>query len=86
MGTASREAKEEDFSTEDSSPSMAGQASACFLSDCSAEVPRGTVTGYQDVALPLCTGVVRETNMVTAIANQPVSMAVEAEKDIFQQY
>ena len=55
MDAAYRGAKGEDFFTEDSSPSMAVQTSACLISGCSAVVPRCTVTGYQDVALLSCT-------------------------------
>ena len=86
MDIASREVKGDDFSMEDSSPSMAVQTSACLISGCSAVVPRSTVTGYQDVALLSCTSLVPETNMMTAIAKQPVAMAFEAEKGISQQH
>ena len=78
MDTASSEAKGEDDSTQHSCLSKAVQASVCFSSGCSVVVPRGTVTGYQDVALLSRTVVFSETNVMPAIPKQPVSMAVSS--------
>jgi C1A family cysteine protease len=86
MDTAFGYAEGVDLCTEDSYPYKAVQASSCLSSGCSVAVPKGTVTGYKDVAVLSRIIAASETNMMSAIAQQPVSIAIEADKDIFQQY
>jgi len=86
MDTAFGYSKGEDLCTEASYPYKAAQASSCLSSGCSVAVPKGTVTGHKDVALIPRIISASETNMMSAIAQQPVSIAIEADKTIFQQY
>jgi len=67
--------------TEDSYPytSGGGSSGSCKASSCTAGIPRGGVTGYKDVARS-------EQALMSAISQQPVSIAVEADRAVFQSY
>merc|ERR1712203_1005609 len=67
--------------TEDSYPytSGGGSSGSCKASSCTAGIPRGGVTGYKDVARS-------EQALMSAISQQPVSIAVEADRTVFQSY
>lgn len=67
--------------TENSYPytSGGGSSGSCKASSCTTGIPRGGVTGYKDVARS-------EQALMEAITQQPVSIAVEADKSVFQSY
>merc|ERR1711976_846656 len=50
----------------------------CQASGCSVAIPRGSVTGYHDVS--------GETALASAVEEQPVSVAIEADQMSFQLY
>ena len=83
MDTACGYSKGEDLCTEASYPYKAVQASSCLSSGWIVAVLQGTVTGHKDVALILRIISASETNMMSAIAQQPVSFAIEADRTIF---
>jgi len=63
--------------TEDSYPYQ-GADGTCKTS-CTTGIPKGGVTGLKDVAHD-------EQSMMSAVAQQPVSIAIEADKSVFQFY
>merc|ERR1711920_355538 len=67
--------------TEKSYPytSGGGSSGSCKASSCTVGIPRGGVTGFKNVARS-------EKALMEAISNQPVSIAVEADKRVFQSY
>merc|ERR1712228_443051 len=67
--------------TEKSYPytSGGGSSGACKASTCTVGIPRGGVTGFKDVARS-------KEALMEAISKQPVSIAVEADKRVFQSY
>jgi len=67
--------------TEDSYPytSGGGSSGSCKASSCTTGIPSGGVTGYKDVSR-------NEQAMMEAVAKNPVSIAVEADKSVFQSY
>jgi C1A family cysteine protease len=52
----------------------------CKASSCTVGIPEGGVTGFKDVAAD------DEQALMDAIAQQPVSIAIEADKSVFQLY
>lgn len=53
---------------------------ACAESTCTAGIPKGGVVGFKDVT-------VKDTNaLMEAVAQQPVSVAIEADQSVFQFY
>merc|ERR1712050_24921 len=52
----------------------------CKASSCTPGIPKGGVTGYKDVATD------DEQSLMDAVAQQPVSIAIEADKSVFQLY
>lgn len=50
----------------------------CHTSGCTIGVPKGGVTGYKDVAHD------DENALMEAVAKGPVSIAIEADKSVFQ--
>merc|ERR1711865_921108 len=56
-----------------------GIAGTCATS-CSAAIPKGGVSGYKDVAPKSM------KDMMSAVAQQPVSIAIDASTDMFQSY
>jgi len=67
--------------TEQSYPytSGGGSVGACQASSCTAGIPQGGITGYKTVASNV-------NSMMSAVAQQPISIAVEADKSVFQSY
>jgi len=67
--------------TETSYPytSGGGKVDACKASSCTVGIPAGGITGYKTVASNV-------KSMMSALAQQPVSIAVEADKSVFQSY
>lgn len=67
--------------TEKSYPYTSGGGSSgkCKASTCTAGIPRGGVTGFKDVSRS-------KEALMEAISKQPVSIAVEADKRVFQSY
>jgi C1A family cysteine protease len=51
----------------------------CHASGCSVALPQGTVTGYKSVSGG-------ESGMMSAVAQNPVSITVEADQSVFQLY
>merc|ERR1712060_214298 len=49
-------------------------------SSCTTGLPKGSVTGFKDVSSD------SEQAMMSALAQQPVSIAIEADKSVFQLY
>merc|ERR1712080_44130 len=52
----------------------------CKASTCTTGIPKGGVTGFKDVAAD------DEQALMDAVAQQPVSIAIEADKSVFQLY
>jgi len=67
--------------TEQSYPytSGGGSVGACQASSCTAGIPKGGVTGYKTIAS-------NKNSLMSAVAQQPTSIAVEADKSVFQSY
>jgi len=79
MDTAFSYAEKNALCTE-GSYSYKGRAGSCQASSCTVGIPKGGVTGYKDVAAD------DEQALMEAVAKQPVSIAVEADKAAFQLY
>jgi len=56
-----------------------GTVGACQASSCTAGIPKGGISGYKTVAS-------NENSLMSAVAQQPVSIAVEANLPVFQSY
>jgi len=65
--------------TEDSYPYQAKKGT-CQKSSCSTGIPQGGVTGYKDVDSD------SKEALMEAVQQQPVSIAIEADKSVFQLY
>mmetsp|Transcript_44931 Transcript_44931/g.102502 ORF Transcript_44931/g.102502 Transcript_44931/m.102502 type:complete len:334 (-) Transcript_44931:98-1099(-) len=63
----------------ESSYAYTGQDGSCHASGCAVALARGTVTGYKSVSGG-------ENGMMSAVAQNPVSITVEADKSVFQLY
>merc|ERR1719436_1110051 len=57
-----------------------GRKGTCEVSSCTVGVPKGAVTGFKDVTRD------SEEALMEAVSKQPVSVAIEADKSIFQLY
>jgi len=79
MDNAFRFAEDHAICTENSYPYRAA-AGTCEESSCTVGIPKGSVTGFKDVASD------SEQAMMSALAQQPVSIAIEADKSVFQLY
>jgi len=79
MDTAFKFAEENALCTEDSYP-YKGKGSTCTASSCTVGIPKGSVTGFKDVSSD------SEQAMMSALNQQPVSIAIEADKSVFQLY
>merc|ERR1712137_445076 len=55
-----------------------GTGGSCQASSCDVVIPAGGVTGYKDVS--------GESGLESAVAQQPVSVAIEADQSSFQLY
>jgi len=79
MDNAFGYAEKTDICTEDSYPYQAARG-ACNAASCNVGIPKGGVVGFKDVA--------RDSGeaLMEAVAQQPVSIAIEADKSVFQLY
>merc|ERR1711879_896483 len=57
-----------------------GKKGTCAASSCTIAIPKGAVTGFKDVPAD------SEQALMSALNQQPVSIAIEADKSIFQLY
>jgi len=78
MDNAFQYAEKEAICTEASYPYQ-GVGGTCAASSCTVGLKQGSVTGYKDVGST-------EQDLMSAVAQQPVSIAIEADRSIFQQY
>jgi len=79
MDNAFRYAEQNAICTESSYPYTA-RGGSCQKSSCAVGIPQGSVTGYKDVDAD------DEQALMEAVMQQPVSIAIEADKSAFQQY
>jgi C1A family cysteine protease len=79
MDNAFKYAEQNALCTEDSYPYKAVGGS-CVASSCTVGIPKGGVVGFKDVAPD------SEQDLMSALSQQPVSIAIEADKSIFQLY
>merc|ERR1719273_2068688 len=66
--------------TESSYPYKAKKGNACEVNSCTVGIPQGRVTGYKDVQKDDMKA------LMEAVTQQPVSIAIEADKSVFQNY
>merc|ERR1712137_1294439 len=59
---------------------MGGTGGSCRASSCTDGLAKAAVTGYKDVATD------SKEDLMSAVAKQPVSIAIEADLPIFQSY
>merc|ERR1719356_2366753 len=78
MDSAFQYVKQNGLDTE-ASYSYKGRSGSCQASSGTTGIPVGSVTGYHDVAQS-------EQALMEAVAQQPVSIAIEADKSVFQLY
>uniref|UniRef100_A0A7S1EYP4 Uncharacterized protein n=1 Tax=Noctiluca scintillans TaxID=2966 RepID=A0A7S1EYP4_NOCSC len=83
MDTAFAWARDHTLCTEASYP-YKGKELSCKTS-CETGIPSGVVVGYKDVAF-MWFFTTSEQNMMSAVAQQPVSVAIEADRRVFQFY
>merc|ERR1712194_527569 len=79
MDNAFKFAEQNAICTEESYPYKA-VGGTCNASSCTTGLPKGSVTGFKDVTTD------NEQAMMSALAHQPVSIAIEADKSVFQLY
>merc|ERR1719267_465380 len=79
MGDAFKYMEQNGMCTEESY-SYTARNGQCHNSGCTIGVPKGSVTGYKDVSLD------DENALMEAVAKGPVSIAIEADKSVFQLY
>merc|ERR1712232_27595 len=79
MDHAFQYAEKNAICTEESYP-YAGSKGACEASSCTVGLPLGAVTGYRDVEPD------NEQALMEALLNNPVSVAIEADRSAFQLY
>jgi len=79
MDSAFKYAQQTAMCTESSYP-YRGVDGTCHASGCITGIPRGDVTGYRDVSTDSAHA------LMSAVAQQPVSIAIEADKPVFQHY
>merc|ERR1712232_1484602 len=79
MDTAFEFAEQDALCTETSYPYKA-VGGTCESSSCTVGIPKGGVTGYKDVSAD------SEQALMSALNQQPVSIAIEADKSAFQLY
>jgi len=85
MDLAFHWAKKQALCTEESY-SYEAKKDKCRSNSCTVGIPEGAVVGHKDVAwIPLLIPAF-EDNMKSAVAQQPVSVAIEADKPMFQHY
>merc|ERR1712048_362361 len=59
---------------------MGAKKGACASANCTIAIPKGSVTGFKDVPAD------SEQALMSALNKQPVSIAIEADKSVFQLY
>merc|ERR1711972_262155 len=64
----------------ESSYAYKGMAGTCKASACTVGIPKGAVKGFKDVSSD------SEQALMSALSQQPVSIAIEADKSVFQLY
>merc|ERR1712187_129461 len=79
MDNAFQYAEQNALCTEDSYPYKAASGT-CKASSCTVGIQKGGVVGYKDVSAD------SEQAMMSALNKQPVSIAIEADKSVFQLY
>ena len=79
MDNAFQYAEQAAMCTEGSYPYQ-GTGGSCQASSCTTGIPSGDVTGYKDVTAN------DEQSLMSAVAQQPVSIAIEADQSAFQLY
>uniref|UniRef100_A0A7S4LPA9 Uncharacterized protein n=1 Tax=Oxyrrhis marina TaxID=2969 RepID=A0A7S4LPA9_OXYMA len=79
MDSAFKYAEANALCTEESYP-YKGTDGSCQASSCSTGLAKGSVSGYKDVSSD------SEQDMMSAVAQQPVSIAIEADRSVFQLY
>merc|ERR1719188_32493 len=79
MDNAFKYAEQNALCTEESY-SYKGRAGTCRATSCTVGIPKGGVTGYKDVAKD------DKNALMEAVAQQPVSIAIEADLPTFQLY
>merc|ERR1711948_254803 len=79
MDNAFKFAEKNAICTESSYP-YKGRGGTCEASSCTVGIPNGDVKGYKDVASD------SEQALMSAVQQQPVSIAIEADKMAFQSY
>merc|ERR1711972_1087702 len=79
MDNAFKYAEKNAICTEQSYP-YKGRGGGCKASSCTGGIPKGDVTGFKDVAKDDMQA------LMEAVMQQPVSIAVEADKSAFQLY
>jgi len=86
MKNALKWAMSHDSCSEESYPYTAkgGILSSCKSSGCDVAMPKGSVTGVNSLAGLL--GKASDEDMMSALAQQPLSIAIEADQAIFQHY
>jgi C1A family cysteine protease len=86
MGNALKWAMKKDSCTEKSYPYTAkgGILSSCKSAGCDVAIPAGTITGVKSMAGLI--GKASDADMMSAVAQQPLSIAIEADQNIFQHY
>lgn len=86
MGTAFNWIKGRDLCTEDSYPYKARGGSCMPASSCTIGIPKGGVVGWKGLAPVGRIIPTSEQAMQSAVAQQPVSVAIEADHPVFQSY
>merc|ERR1712137_1404991 len=79
MDNAFKFAEQNAICTEESYP-YKGVGGSCKESSCTTGLPKGSVTGFKDITPD------SEQAMMSALSQQPVSIAIEADKSVFQLY
>merc|ERR1711979_176905 len=79
MDNAFKFAEANDLCTEESYPYKA-QGGSCAASSCTVGIPKGHVTGFKDVKAD------SKEDLMSALNQGPVSIAIEADRSIFQFY
>merc|ERR1719408_73787 len=80
MDNAFTYVQKEGLCTDESYPYKAEDDLPCKASSCTAGVPKGSMTGFKDVAKD------DEQALMEAVSKQPVSIAIEADQEAFQFY
>jgi hypothetical protein len=79
MDNAFKFAEKNALCTEDSYSYTGRKGSTCKASSCTVGIPQGSVTGFKDVSSSM-------QALMSAVQQQPVSIAIEADKSVFQLY